>query len=280
MPSTATLHKTAYSPRDHLRPGLPPRNEQERDRARAEIKARYGQPRKKANPQRRIALLRMHDLESLCRASVVPADGGWEYLTAAANHLAFIYRRTADKIAAVVAWCRRFTPSIPPDRAALLAERIVEDPRMPCADRLAWRLGLTMETRTALEITTIGAVDVTKAQRAALRKKMDAEGARRRRAAQRTGRPRGRPSKGKPWEALGISKTTYYERRTKMRRQHSLSTYADDGISSGPPPQPAAPPSPTIDAGDCLTSVGLPDQRGGFVPLSPSTPSLLQVVSP
>jgi tetratricopeptide (TPR) repeat protein len=65
-------------------------------------------------------------------------------------------------------------------------------------------------------------------------------------------KPRGRPSKGKPWLAAGISKATHYRREekrklaqadtadreglvgreTKMRRQHSLSTYADDGILS------------------------------------------------
>lgn len=263
MRSTSTLFKPAVT-------------DDQKASAHAEIERRYKEPRNNSNPQRRIALLRMHDLENLCRASDVPDDGGSEYLTVAANHIAFIYRKADAKIAAIVAWCRRFTPLIPTDGAKLLAERIVANPRMPCADKLAWRLGLTMAKRTALGITTIGAVDMNKAQRVALRKKRDAEAARRRRAAQSTGKPRGRLSKGKPWQALGISRTTYYDRRTKMRRQHNLSVYGDDGISSGPPPQPAAPPSPTSDASGCLTSAGLPTGYFGIVSAVHRAPSSLQ----
>jgi hypothetical protein len=241
--------KPTFRPHDHLKPGRPATNDEERARLRAEVARRYAdKERKRENPFRHIALLRMHDLQNLCRASDVPDDGGWEHLTTAANHIAFIYRKDAAKIAAIVTWSRRFTPSIPTDKAKLLAERIIAEPHMPTADKLGWRLGLTMEKRTELGITTIGATGMTKADRAALRKKNHAEAMRQRRAAQSSGKPRGRPSKGKPWEALGISKATYYRRpqwrhdlgdpirlpdgETKMREQHSLAAYAAHGISS------------------------------------------------
>ena len=256
MDQRIDIGKPRYTPRDHLKPGRVARTEPERARQHAEIKSRHSRTSKKDDPQRHVALLRINDIEIYCRASDVPADGGLDHLTIAANHLAFIYRKTAAKIAAIVAWSRRFTPSIPPDKARLLAARIVANPRMPTADKLGWRLGLTMERRAALGITTIGAIDMDKAERLVLRKKKDAEGARLRRAAKSSGKPRGRPSKGKPWLELGISKTTYYDRRTKMRRQRSLSIHADDGISSGPPPQPAAPPHPAMYGGASIASAG------------------------
>jgi hypothetical protein len=163
MRLASSFGKPAFAPRDHLKPGRVARNEQERARQLAEIEARHTKPRKNANPQRRIALLRMYDLENLCRASDVPDDGGWEYLTTAAHQIAFIYRKADAKIAAIVAWGRRFTPSIPADRAKLLAERVIANPRLPSADKLGWRLRLTVEMRTALGITTIGAIGTTKA---------------------------------------------------------------------------------------------------------------------
>jgi hypothetical protein len=264
--------KPAYIPHDHLKPGRPAHNDEGQARLHAEIDRRYAdnkdERRKRDNPFRHVALLRMNDIEKMCRASDDPADD-WEHLTAAANHIAFIYRKPVAKIAAIVKWSRRFTPSIPIDGARLLAERIVAKPHMPTADKLGWRLGLTMEKRTELGITTIGAIDMTKAERLALRKKKDAEAARQRRAAQSSGKPRGRPSKGKPWEALGISKTTFYDRRTKMRRQHNASLYAADGISSGLRPQPAAAIPTPSDAG------GSPIPQRGSLPVSHPAPSSL-----
>src|SRR4051812_7338082 len=156
--------KSTFTPRDHLKPGRPARNGDERAARRAEIEARYKESRKNDNPHRLIALLRMYDLEKLLRLSDLPDDGGWEHLTIAANHIAFIYRRADAKIAAIIAWGRRFTPKIPIERAKLLAERIVVSPCLPSADKLGWRLGLTMEKRAALRITTIGAIGTTKAE--------------------------------------------------------------------------------------------------------------------
>jgi hypothetical protein len=223
MRATARFHKPApaYRPHDHLKPGRPARNDEERALRHAEIAARYANKakdarRKSCNPFQRIARLRLYDLENLIWGRGVPADGGWDYLTLAAHHIAFA-SKPAHIVADTVAWAHRCTPSLPTDRVKLLSKRIATNPRRWSADKLAWRLRLTVKERTDLGITTIGAIDMTKAARAALRKQKRNEADRERRAAQSSGKPRGRPSKGKPWEQLGVSKATYYRHReTKM----------------------------------------------------------------
>jgi hypothetical protein len=284
-------------PFDHLKPGRPAHDAQDEARLKAEIKARYQQPHKDENPQRHLALLRMHDIEAMLRASDVPADGGWEFLTAAAHHIAFIYRKTAAKTAAIVMWSRRFTPSIPSDNAKLLAERIIADPRMPSADKLGRRLGLTIEMRAELSVTTIGAIGMSKAQRLALRKQKRNEADRQRRAAHSSGKPRGRPSIGKPWEAIGISRRTWYRRKrkdvalqqdvevsrcgTKTRGQRSLSIYAGLAISCHRPQRVPAPVPPTSGAsGSPAPQRGLPRGVRGFVPIVHLAPSSLHEVQP
>jgi hypothetical protein len=84
---------------------------------------------------------------------------------------------------------------LPEDKARQLADRVAAEPRKFTADALAWRLRLSMAERTALKITTVGAFDLSKAERAEERKRKDREAKRARRAAARTGRPRGRPKK-------------------------------------------------------------------------------------
>jgi hypothetical protein len=229
-----------------------PLTDDEKARAHAEINARYAKQAKERgkrdHPFRRMARFRLHDLQNLLQGRGVPADGGWEYLTITAHHIAFSAKPTYI-VANIIAWARRFTPALPTDDGVrLLAERIAANPRRWSADKLAWRLNLTMAERTAFGITTIGAIDMTKAEREAQRKENRAKANRQRRAAQSTGKPRGRPSKGKPWEALGVSRATYYRRpqwrndlgdpvrlpgrEIQMRGQHSTVTYAGLGISS------------------------------------------------
>ncbi len=110
-------------------------------------------------------------------------------LLIAAHHAAHL---RGDVIANVVGWARAWAPWLPEDKARQLAERVAAEPRKFTADALAWRLRLSMAERTALKVTTIGAFDVSKAQRAEERKRKDREA---KRAAARSGRPRGRPKK-------------------------------------------------------------------------------------
>lgn len=203
----------AYRPHDHLAPGRPARNDDERAARRAEIERRYAKPLKDCSDQRRIAVLRRRDLENLCRASDVPEDGGLDWLDIAANHLAFIHSKADAKIAAILRWRARFTPMVEVGTATELAERIIADPRMPKADELAHRLGLTMARRTELGITTIGAIDCGKAKRAALRRKRNNAAKRARRAKAGAAPHAMSVAKLKPWMALGISRATYYRHR-------------------------------------------------------------------
>jgi hypothetical protein len=202
----------AYCPVDHLKPGRPARNDEERAAHHAEIERRYSEPLKNCSEQRRIAILRRCDLEILCRASDVPEDGGLDWLDIAANHLAFIYRKTDAKIAAILKWRARFTPMVEIDTATKLAKRVIADPRMPNADTLGWRLGLTMERRAALGITTIGGIGSTKAKRAASRKERNNAAKRASRAKAGAASHATSEARTKPWIKLGISRRTYYRK--------------------------------------------------------------------
>jgi hypothetical protein len=212
MHPAASFGKTSFAPRDHLKPGRPPRNDAERAACHAEIARRYAKKAlKNCSAQRRIAVVRLHDLKTLCRASEIPADDGWNWLTIAANHIAFIYRKPAAQLAAAVAWGRRFTP-LPLNVVKVLAEQAIAKPCMPTADKLAEQLQLDYATRMSLGITTIGAIDCDKAKRAALRKK-------RNNAAKRVSRAKAgavphanSAERTKPWIKLGISRRTYYRK--------------------------------------------------------------------
>jgi hypothetical protein len=95
--------------------------------------------------------------------------------------------------------------------AIVAAARTMPRPRTP--DGWAKILHLTYKKRQALGITTIGSIDVRKRQREELRKQeKKAREARRRRA--RGIKPRSQSlSHTKPWNALGISRRTWYRRQ-------------------------------------------------------------------
>lgn len=101
------------------------------------------------------------------------------------------------------------------DMRALLSE-VASRPRRWRADRLGAKLKLLEADRAALRITTIGAVDVTKVQREQARKernKAAKAAARRVKGARSRAEYEGRSiSRAKPWEALGISRATWYRR--------------------------------------------------------------------
>jgi hypothetical protein len=173
------------------------------------------------NRQRRTEIARvvMHR-----HGRLAETDDGIIYLQAAALHL---NPRDGDLHFALEQWCRRVGATLPPEQI----NRIVEDnkPRKLSATRIAKMLKVFDAERTALGLTSIGACDVSKAERLRRRKK-------RHRAAQQARRrargvmPRDQYlaqslSRTRPWEALGISRRTW-ERRgrptlTQVRAQHS-----------------------------------------------------------
>ncbi len=99
---------------------------------------------------------------------------------------------------------------------ALIAEAITR-PKRWRADKLAWRLRLTAADRTALRITTIGAIDANKAQRIVRRRARDRKRKmlnRRASGAQaRTEYERQSVERLRPWTMLGISRRTWYRRQ-------------------------------------------------------------------
>ena len=120
----------------------------------------------------------------------------------------------------IVAWAHAWAPWLPQAEAERIAEQVAAAPRKWSADALAWRLNLSMVDRTALNITTIGAYDVGKAERMELRKLKRREAERKRRAAKAT-RPRGRPRKirGQQVDTIaghGISANGQAARETSM----------------------------------------------------------------
>ena len=180
---------------------------------RAEVARRYAwqaqEQRKngsatKPDKARLTTLIRLRELERVFRLRygrcLPDDDAGREDLTLVAHHIAHLHGEVVEHI---VGWARRWAPWMPDAEATALAESVTADRRKFTADQLAWALGLSMAERTALKITTIGAVDVGKAERAELRKQRhrEAERARRRRKAEAAGRvpgsigrPRKRPS--------------------------------------------------------------------------------------
>jgi hypothetical protein len=88
-----------------------------------------------------------------------------------AHHLAGL----ANAEQRISEWIAYYAPSIPPRERQILIANATGKPIHWSADKLAWRIRLTMEQRTRLKITTIGAIDCNREQRAALRKSKQAE---------------------------------------------------------------------------------------------------------
>jgi hypothetical protein len=155
----------------------------------------------KPAPTRLLTLIRLRELERLFvrrYGRFLPDDdAGRDDLEIAAHHVAFL---RGEVIEHIVAWARAWAPWMPLDEAKILATQVAAAPQKFTADTLAWRLRLSMADRTTLKITTIGAFDVSRAERETERKRRKREAERARRAKQSNGRPRGRPRKN-AWPA-------------------------------------------------------------------------------
>jgi len=130
-------------------------------------------PRSRGTP-RQIAALRMNDINRLFRARyghfLPDDDAGRDDIMVAVNHLASLrppLKRIDDWLKL---WCPWITVR---ERDKIAAEAILHQEHWT-ADQLAWRLRLTDADRTALAITTIGAIDCNKKQRR-LRRKANAK---------------------------------------------------------------------------------------------------------
>jgi hypothetical protein len=140
-------------------------------------------------------------------------------------------RDSKDTTNALIMAAQRMGGNITP----LEAEQVIEEadtvPNFRKADALGRYLHLTDENRTALQIRTIGSIDVSKQRRVRLRK----ERARaRRRAKRRISGAKSRAeylaanslSRIRPWKTEGVSRRTWYRRRNAAARHGCVDTHA------------------------------------------------------
>src|SRR5262249_27178648 len=163
--------------------------------------------------------IRLRELEALYGArydGTLPYDdAGIEDLKIAAHHIAHM---GGDAIGHIVAWADMWMPDLPRERAKAIARDIVDDPVRFKAATLAWRLRLTQEERDTLGIKTIRPFGMSDADMKERRKAKRRERERERR------RQRSKPKKvplreTRPWQDLGISRSTWYRRNPRRRRE-------------------------------------------------------------
>jgi hypothetical protein len=114
-----------------------------------------------------------------------------------------------------------WAPWMPPAEAKQTAAEIACKPRKMSTDDLGNALGVDSATRDRLEIWLIGAYDLSAEDRKERRRQRDRERKRRARQpraeylAQVTANSK---RSTKPWEAMGISRRTYYYRQSKLHQ--------------------------------------------------------------
>lgn len=175
--------------------------------------------RNRRSPMQLVAL-RMHDLAILFRSrygnELPDDDAGRDDLGVAINHLACL----AHPRGHIANWIDLWAPWLTAKEQREIVPPILANPQRWKADALAWRLRLTMEQRTVLGITTIGAIDMNKGARTKRRKQRDRD--RKTSTRRKLGiKPRKlyeeqSLSRAKPWEAEGISRRTWYRRKQAL----------------------------------------------------------------
>lgn len=164
-----------------------------------------------------LVALRLNDLARLFRArwgaALPDDDSGRDDLKIALNHLACLPHARGP----IAHWIEIWAPWLTVREQSEIVPPILANPQRWKADALAWRLRLTAKERTMLGITTIGAIDESKAQRSKNRRIKDKQ---RKDAIRRAkgAKPRHEYeaqsiSRRKPWTAEGISRATWYRRR-------------------------------------------------------------------
>lgn len=184
---------------------------------------------------RLVALIRLRELEHLISVRYGPIlpddDAGRDDLTIVAHHIAHLGPNAERHI---IGWAALWAPWMAKEEAAGLAARVVNDPLKWTADTLACRLRLTADERNRLAITTIGAIDQNKDQRARLRrlKSVAANRMRRRKegAVPRIEYEANSLANTRPWEALGMSRARWY----RLGKPSAVM----GGSSDGDPPDP------------------------------------------
>lgn len=191
-----------------------------------------------------VEMLRLREIEALIRRRFdgpVPDPAGTDDRDTCLDFV----RAAAFSLAGqdIASWCRVFAPwATDADLVPIIAEA-AKRRRMMRADGIAGLLHVTMAERLALKLKTIGAADMKKSARTKFMKGRKKERDRKRREQER--RAAGMKdresyvaqsiSTAKPWEALGMSRRTWY-RKGKPEVGTSVSRIEVIGKSDGPVP--------------------------------------------
>lgn len=152
-----------------------------------EIKRRYAHNAKVGKRTRSMAAIRLSELtrwlDDTCGAGteLEPSEESVRIARVFAHHMAGL----PDMPRRVTAWVDRYAPWLSLASRERLISECAACPLKWSADKLAWKIGLTDEQRSRLKITTIGAIDCNREQRAERRRLAKAERERNRRAAKR-----------------------------------------------------------------------------------------------
>jgi hypothetical protein len=174
---------------------------------------RHGQKRAPfdvcAKRVREIAMLVLHRHRGL-----PGTDDRSIYLEAAAYHLK---PRDGDLEFALTNWARRLGGALPAREINRIVKKIRAKPRRFRADTMGKLLRVTYDERTALQLSTIGCYDVSKAERSRWgkeRRRLKEQGRRRNKGAVPREQYLAKSlSRRRPWLAEGISRRTWYRRR-------------------------------------------------------------------
>lgn len=181
-----------------------------------------------------LSTLRMREIEAVIRARhgqfLPETDDAYIYVEAAALAL-----NGQD----IKAWCRYIAPWFSPDDANSIAARFSDRKYMQSADACAALLHVTDSERRELRLKTIGACDLSRADRLKLAKqrKRDRDKAR---SAQKRTRATGMDRKtfesnsltsAAPWKAVGVSRSTWYRLRETGPSRVVLTDIGDTPVS-------------------------------------------------
>jgi hypothetical protein len=208
-----------------------------------------------------MTILRLCELERVFHyrygGALPDDDAGRDDLVIVAHHIAHL----DDAAARILSWARLWASWMPADELQRMIADVTARPRKFRADTLGWRLRLSSADRRALGLKTIGAFDQMTAQRA-LRRKIQRRAREHVRRRQRGAQPRAdyeasSITRGRPWEALGISRRTWYRRK----RKSSAGELADTATLPILPDRSEPPSNQDVRATEILPQSGSP---GGF----------------
>jgi hypothetical protein len=185
---------------------------------RAEIASRYRKKEPRRDQTFSVTAVRIAEMNRLFRAryghELSDDDAGRDDALVMCNHLA--HCQNPDR--RIRLWLELWAPWMGVVEATMLRTTVLANPLRWRADKLGLRLRLTEAERGWLRITTIGSIDMNKAERRARRLL-------RRRDRDRKYREQQRRANGamlrtnylaksltsrKPWQAMGISRRTWY----------------------------------------------------------------------